>query len=356
MTNNKQAIQVSGANIEDAIQVGIVQLGVDRTQVKIEVIDEGSRGVLGIGKREAVVRISLLENKPTALQPQQPKPQEPKPQAQEPKPQLQEPRPQAQEPKPQAQPAKPQQPQSSPQTVYSPQNRVEPAVPNKTNRRQNSADFDPDDESRVSKTLDEVKLEGETAERIVTELLGILGIEANIYTTMELDDQGEHIATIHMDKSADIDVLIGQHGTTLNEFQFIIRSMVSQILHTRTSFMLDVDNFRTQRTDALTRLAKSSAKKAVENGRLVALSPMPPYERRIIHMVLRNDNRVTTRSKGEGSQRRVTIIPNRPNSGKRPQGQGGYQGRSPQNQQNRRPNEGGQSTNRGGSRDSGSRR
>lgn len=357
---NKQEIRANGSTIEDAIQAGIAQLGVDRTQVKIEVIDEGSRGVLGIGKRDAIVRISLLENKvanqvdnkpiekPVAIppvvsaQPQQP----PKPQPQQP-------------PKSQSQ-------EKQAQTTLSPlpPKRIDPVRTtgpvdqNKGMGKPKSADFDPDDETRVAKTLDEVKLEGETAQRFVTELLAILDIEADIFTTIDLDDQGEHVATVHLDKSADMDVLVGQYGNVLNEFQFIVRSMVSQNLHTRTNFMLDVDDFRTQRTESLIRLAKSSAKKAIDAGRPIALSPMPPYERRIIHMVLRNDNRVTTRSKGEGTQRRVTIIPNRQNQGnRRPQGnQGRSQGGGGGYSSDRRSGGGGQSSNQGGSRGSDSRR
>ena len=75
--------------------------------------------------------------------------------------------------------------------------------------------------------------------------------------------------------------------------------------------MLDVGGYRSRRQKALTRLSQRMAKKALQRRRPVTLEPMPPFERRIIHMALRANEQVYTQSVGEGERRKVRIYPNR---------------------------------------------
>jgi spoIIIJ-associated protein len=85
--------------------------------------------------------------------------------------------------------------------------------------------------------------------------------------------------------------------------------MVSHRLHSRVDFVIDVQGYRQRRQQALTSLANRMAKKAIQQGRPIGLEPMPPNERRIIHIALRDSDEVYTESAGEGDRRKVRIIP-----------------------------------------------
>ena len=104
-------------------------------------------------------------------------------------------------------------------------------------------------------------------------------------------------------------MLIGPRGETLDSLQFLSRLMVAHKLHRRANFVVDVEGFRRRREQALTRLAERMAEKARQRGEPIGLEPMSAYERRIIHMTLRDSADVYTESTGEGKQRRVRIIP-----------------------------------------------
>ncbi len=75
--------------------------------------------------------------------------------------------------------------------------------------------------------------------------------------------------------------------------------------------VIDVEGYRARREQQLRRLARRMADQAIELGRTMVLEPMPPNERRIIHIELRDHPSVATESIGEGARRKVTIIPNR---------------------------------------------
>jgi spoIIIJ-associated protein len=107
----------------------------------------------------------------------------------------------------------------------------------------------------------------------------------------------------------DANVLIGRRGETLAALQHISRLMVGQETASRTNLVVDVDGYKAQREESLRRLAERLAEQAVRTKRRVVLEPMPPNERRIIHLALRDHPQVTTESIGAGDRRKVTIIP-----------------------------------------------
>jgi spoIIIJ-associated protein len=106
----------------------------------------------------------------------------------------------------------------------------------------------------------------------------------------------------------DLGVLIGPRGETLNALQHVSRLMTGHKLHQRPNFIVDVEGYRSRREKALARLADRMAKKVVARGKALNLEPMPPNERRIIHMTLRDHDEVFTQSRGEGDQRQVRIL------------------------------------------------
>ena len=119
-------------------------------------------------------------------------------------------------------------------------------------------------------------------------------------------DEGELILDITGD---DLAVLIGRHGKTLDALQFLISAITVRKIGYRFPVIIDVESYKNRQRQKLEALARSSANKAASQGRSVKLRPMTPYERRIIHVALRDDNRVETASEGEGASRHVVVLP-----------------------------------------------
>lgn len=119
-------------------------------------------------------------------------------------------------------------------------------------------------------------------------------------------DEGELILDITGDNLA---VLIGRHGRTLESLQFLITSILYRKLGFRYPVVIDVEGYKSRLRQKIEDIAYSAAQRAVEQDRRIKLRPMTPYERRIVHLYLRNDDRVETKSEGEGHARRVVIIP-----------------------------------------------
>ena len=119
-------------------------------------------------------------------------------------------------------------------------------------------------------------------------------------------DEGELILDITGD---DLAVLIGRHGKTLDALQFLISAITVRKIGYRFPVIIDVESYKNRQRQKLEALARSSAKKAVSQARSIKLRPMTPYERRIIHVALRDDERVNTASEGEGAARHVVVIP-----------------------------------------------
>ena len=253
MSQNKREVEVRGADVEAAIEKGLAQLGAGRNDVIIEVVDEGSRGLLGIGSRDAVVRLTSMLTPP--------------------------PPPPAPRSKPVREKFTPPQPKAAP-----------PAVASTSN----------------GEAVDEK----EVAADVIRELLDKMGVEADVSTRLtEPDDvTGKQLNVVAINGD-DLGRLIGPRGDTLNSIQYITRLMAGHKLRERANFVIDVQGYRERREQALARLAERMAQKVVARRRPVSLEPMPPHERRIIHMTLRNDKEVYTQSTGEGKRRKVRILP-----------------------------------------------
>lgn len=119
-------------------------------------------------------------------------------------------------------------------------------------------------------------------------------------------DEGELILDITGD---DLAVLIGRHGKTLDALQFLISSITTRTVGHRYPIVVDVEGYKGRQRQKLEDIAVNAADKAVSQDRSIKLRPMTPYERRIIHVALRDDDRVETVSEGEGRARRVVVIP-----------------------------------------------
>lgn len=119
-------------------------------------------------------------------------------------------------------------------------------------------------------------------------------------------DEGELILDVIGDNLA---VLIGRYGKTLDALQYLVASIVNKRIGYYHPTVVDIEGYRNRRRQKLETLAKSAAARCIRNKREVRLRPMTPYERRIIHIVLRDERRVETVSEGEDPQRQVVVRP-----------------------------------------------
>lgn len=290
-SSSNRGIESRGTTVEAAVTTGLQRLGLRRDQVQIIVIDEGSRGLLGIGSREAIVRLNPLPTEAEAPAP----PAKPAPQPAKPAP---PPTKSAPPPAKSAPPPAPSRPKETPKPA---------AAAQKPPARR--ADDD-DNAEATGATAENLESERETAIEIISTLLDKMHVKGQVtgYQTEPDDLTGQRVNIIDI-SGEDLSMLIGPRGETLDSLQFISRLMVAHQLHRRANFVVDVEGFRQRREQALTRLAERMADKARQRGEPIALEPMSAYERRIIHMTLRNADDVYTESAGEGKQRRVRIIP-----------------------------------------------
>ena len=151
-----------------------------------------------------------------------------------------------------------------------------------------------------------------TAQEILEELLLKMQIKARVTAQWAAPAQpGESAALLLNVQGDDLSQLIGRRGETLAALQYITRIMVTKQIGELANVVVDVEGYKARREQQLRRLAQRMAEQAVEQGRTVVLEPMPPNERRLIHLALRDSPEVHTESVGEGEHRKVTIVPRR---------------------------------------------
>ena len=113
-------------------------------------------------------------------------------------------------------------------------------------------------------------------------------------------------------KGKNLGILIGRRGDTLDSLQFLLNLVINDKNGAKIKGIIDIENYRAKREETLIGLSHKLAAKARKTGQKVVLEPMNPQERRIIHMALQNDRRVSTYSEGEEPYRKVVIVPEVP--------------------------------------------
>lgn len=258
--NSGRSIEATGEDVEQAIAKGLAELGVGPGQVIVEVLEEPTRGMFGIGARPARVRLQLLVASAPAVQETAPVPV-----AAAPKPMIE------------------------------------------VNEEDDDV-FISSAEEEYTGPLDE---DAEVGKVVLAELLEKMSIRANVVVRRaQSSGEGETAPwLLDVTSGGDLSMLIGRRGETLASLQYITRLITSRELQRRANIVVDVAGYKARRTGKLNDLAQRMADQAVNEGRTMTLEPMPPYERRIIHLALRNREDVMTRSIGEGAARKVTIVP-----------------------------------------------
>ncbi|MFW6030822.1 MAG: RNA-binding cell elongation regulator Jag/EloR [Halanaerobiales bacterium] len=129
-------------------------------------------------------------------------------------------------------------------------------------------------------------------------------LDAEIEVLEEKSNQEQVMYNI---KSTELGIIIGHRGETLDALQYLSSLAVNKHTESYYRVLIDAEGYREKRKKTLERLAKRLADKAISTGRKVMLEPMPPHERRIIHMSLRPDKRINTYSEGREPFRKVMI-------------------------------------------------
>jgi spoIIIJ-associated protein len=277
------SIEVSARNANSAIQQALAQLGISEEQAEIVVINEGSRGILGIGAEDARVRVTRRAAPART---------------------------------PAAQPAPAVRPASAPRPVpvYAPVAApVAPPAPlvEATAPASYPAAGQPTAAAVPSgMTVGEV---AQIAQQVVLELLGAMGITARVNlrnvasrASQPLDGDNPIVLDIVGD---DLGILIGRRGETLGALQLVTNIIVSRRTREWARIVVDVEGYRLRREDALRSLATRMAERVRFSRTPFTLEAMPPNERRIVHMTLQDSPYVATESHGEGEDRRITISP-----------------------------------------------
>ncbi|KAF0207940.1 MAG: spoIIIJ-associated [Actinobacteria bacterium] len=160
------------------------------------------------------------------------------------------------------------------------------------------------EEEEAPLTDEELDKIADEAVGVVNSVLATLGIQSEI-EEYEGDDN-EIILDIVGD---DLGVLIGRHGKTLDALQVLVAAMTNRRIGRRFPVVVDVSGYRYRRKVKLEEIARRAADRVVRQGRPVELRPMTSFERKAVHVALRNDRRVTTASEGDEPYRQVVVHP-----------------------------------------------
>ena len=148
---------------------------------------------------------------------------------------------------------------------------------------------------------------------VARDLLRRIGVDVDVQAVdnlslVPLDDDDPR--TIFLDViGRDLGLLIGRRGENLSQLQYLVTLLVNRRLPGFNRVILDIEGYRLRREEALIGLAERVSRQVARTRRPVALDPMPSNERRVVHMALRSSQDVTTESSGEGTMRRVTVLP-----------------------------------------------
>ena len=224
-------ITVTAKNLDDAITEALVQLEVTSDRLDYEIIEKGSDGFLGFGRKQAVIKARRKE---------------------------------------------------------------EPVVEVKAEKKE------------VREETELAKVEPatiEACEKFVEDVLNAMNME-EVKVTSTVDEEGALSITM---EGKNMGILIGKRGQTLDSLQYLTNRVANKMQDGYVRVKLDTEDYRRRRKETLENLAKNIASKVKRTRRTVALEPMNPYERRIIHSALQSDPAVSTHSEGEEPYRKVVV-------------------------------------------------
>ena len=271
MADKRTSMEVIAASVEEAIESGLAGMGLSIDDVDIEYIDEGSKGLFGLGGRQAKIRITRKGAQPMIEAVVEP---------------------------------------ISPVVKRKPKESAEPVVPKPAKVKPVITEVSPvnKDVKLINNGVEDPVLK--TARETVSELLEKMHIHAQVTSTFtESSDDKDQPGILVEVTGEDLSILIGRKTETLNALQYISSLIIGKRLEMWMPLVIDVEGYRARRERQLTQLALRMAEQAIATGRRQTLEPMPANERRIIHLALRDHPQVFTESTGEEPFRKLTIIP-----------------------------------------------
>ena len=288
----KGSIRVSAKTLDDAITEALIQLGVTSDKLEYEVIEKGSAGFLGIGMKQAVIEAWRKEEK------------EPEPDIRE---MIKEEMSLNQEEeivkKDTVQPKK--EKKDKREKDSGAEKKVKSAKEKQVKEKTVKEETAESEQAPAKEKQELAKVEEQTikaVEEFVQDTLKAMNMEVEI--TSSIDEDG----ALCVDMKGDhMGILIGKRGQTLDALQYLANRVANKHQDGYVRVKLDTENYRARREETLKHLAKNIAHKVKRNRRPVALEPMNPYERRIIHSALQSDPYVTTHSEGEEPYRKVVV-------------------------------------------------
>lgn len=317
-------IETTGDTRDAAIAAALKQLGMDRDDVSVEVLDNGKKGFLGIGATPARVRVTYeVPDEPVKKEEPVHKPVE---KAEKPAKAEAEKKPAPKQEKPAEKPQKlsitdeddtPRLVKAAPADFVPEKLEIERPPRRERPRRERGGrgrrareerpvtPSVPKERELIPVSEEGMKKAEQMATDFITGLLEKMGVEGQVTTLPQVEcDQ------LRLEISGpDMGPIIGRRGDTLDAIQYLGSLVLNNALDEHVRLSVNTENYREKRAESLERLARKMAMKVVKSHRSMTLEPMNPYERRIIHAALQDFNGVTTYSTGTEPGRRVVIAP-----------------------------------------------
>ena len=320
--------EFTGKNVEEAIRTAMKEFSADLGDLDIEILSQGSRGILGVGGEEArilaapksaVAAAETIRAEPAEVPISEPA--EPAERAAAP----------AEEPAPDealaadaADPADEQvadlaradarrsrggrgrggrgrNGREREHAIREPAAERAPREPRPDRPQREPAPFVPGKpEEELS---DEERSTLDTARTVLTEMIGLMGLDATVEVT-----RGGDTARLNV-KGDDLGALIGRRGEKLASLQHIVNLIVGRREGQHHRIAIDVENYRGRREEQLRDVADRAAKRVIQSGKIIQLEAMPAIERRVVHMALLENPKVRTQSVGVEPNRRIVVLP-----------------------------------------------
>ena len=299
---------ISAKTVEECVNKALDKLQANRNEVNIEVIDEPKQGFLGLfGAKDAVVRVSLKDdvkekgtddfvknilnsdsNSVETEQKEDTKVIKDKKIVEE-----------VEETK-----FTEDDKEEIVEKSVKPEKPVEAEEAKETEEAVKSEETEEEQDTEPDVTIDRNDELFITSKNFLKQMIEDMGIDCDIESRTE----GNMIKfNIMCSEESDIGIIIGKRGETLDSLQYIVNLVTNRNSDTYIRVILDCNQYRSKRERSLQKLARRLADKAIQTGRDIKLEPMNPYERRIIHTYLQNDENVNTFSQGNEPNRRVII-------------------------------------------------
>ncbi|MFQ7132538.1 MAG: RNA-binding cell elongation regulator Jag/EloR [Dorea formicigenerans] len=273
-------ITVTAKNLDDAITEALVQLEVTSDRLDYEVIEKGRDGFLGFGRKQAVIKARRKEEPVVEVKAE----------------------------KKEEKPVKVEKAAKVEKTEHA--EKKEPVKTETKNEfkkeHKKEKDFKKAPKKEVREETELAKVEPatiEACEKFVEDVLNAMNME-EVKVTSTVDEEGALSITM---EGKNMGILIGKRGQTLDSLQYLTNRVANKMQDGYVRVKLDTEDYRRRRKETLENLAKNIASKVKRTRRTVALEPMNPYERRIIHSALQSDPAVSTHSEGEEPYRKVVV-------------------------------------------------